>query len=318
MVKVSVIVSIYNTSAFLDRCLYSIVNQTLKDIEIILINDGSTGDSKIIIDKYMSEYKNIILIDKKIEGLGKARNAGIKKATGEYITFVDSDDYIKENMMEVFYEYAKKNSLDMVTSTYYKVKNNKEILWKAPKYKMGNVKTSPNIILSIEYAPWAKLYKRSIVIENNIFFEENKKYEDMSFVCKCLLKSKLVGQLPEGYYYYVINNSQTTTMDKKVFDILDILKTIMDYYKREFYLKEEVNYVVIDKVTTYMLQQRVQKDKKIRNDFISAGYKFLDDNINNWKNNKYYKKTSFCKRIIKNNPKLLRRYCTLYSLFKRK
>lgn len=319
MIKVSVIVPIYNASEFLDRCLSSIVNQTLKDIEIILINDGSTDDSKIIIDKYMSKYKNIILIDKKNEGVGKARNDGIRKASGEYITFVDSDDYIKENMLEVFYEYSKKHSLDMMTSLYYKVKNNKEILWKASKYKIGNVKTSPNIILAVEYAPWGKLYKRSMVIENNIFFEENKKYEDMPFVCKCLLKSKLVGQLTEGYYYYVINNnSQTTTMDKKVFDILDILKIIMDYYKREFYLKEEINYVVIDKVTTYMLQQRVQKDKKIRNDFISAGYKFLDDNINNWKNNKYYTKTSFYKRIIKNNPKLLRRYCALYSLFKRK
>lgn len=316
MVKVSVIVPIYNASEFLDKCLNSIVNQTLKDIEIILINDGSTDDSKLVIDEYMKEHKNIILIDKKNEGLGKARNDGIKKASGEYITFVDSDDYIKENMLEVFYEYAKKYSLDMVTSTYYKVKNNKEILWKITKYKAGNVKTSPNIILSVEYAPWAKLYKRSMLIENNIFFEENKKYEDMPFVCKCLLKSKLVAQITDAYYYYVIhNNSQTTTMDNKVFDVL---RTIMDYYKHEFYLKEEINYVVIDKVTTYMLQQRGQKNKKIRYEFIDEGYKFLDENIKNWKNNKYYKKTSLCKRIIKNNKKLLKRYCNFYALLKRK
>lgn len=318
MVKVSVIVPIYNVSEFLDRCLNSIVNQTLKDIEIILINDGSTDDSKVIIDKYMNQYKNIILIDKKNEGVGKARNDGIKKASGEYIIFVDSDDYIKENMLEEFYEYSRKHSLDMTTGFYYKVKNNKEILWKTPKYKMGNVKTSPNIILAVEYTSWGKLYKRSMIIENDIFFEENKNYEDIPFVYKCLLKSKLVGQLTEGYYYHSINNNQTTTMDKKVFDIFGILKIIMDYYKREFYLKEEVNYVVIDKVTTYMLQQSAQKDKKLRNEFISAGYKFLDENIKNWKNNKYYKKTSFCKRIIKNNPKSLRRYCALHSLFKRK
>lgn len=317
--KISVIIPVYNSSTYLRKCLDSVVNQTLKDIEIIVINDGSTDDSKNIIEEYSCKYKNIIFIDQKNKGIGKTRNIGIKKATGEYITFVDSDDYIKENMLEEYYKYAKKHNFDLVIGSYIKKINNKEIIFENNKFKTGNVKTTPQILYLIEYGPWAKLYKREMLINNNIYFDEKRKYEDMPFVSKALLKSKLIGQITEPYYYYIIhNNSETTTMDKRVFDILDILKEIKDYYKREYYLRDELDYVIIDKITTYMLQQRVQKDNKLRIEFINAGYAFLNKNIKNWRGNKYYKKTNFLKRIIKNNKKILKIYCNIYAFIKRK
>lgn len=317
--KISVIIPVYNSSTYLRKCLDSVVNQTLKDIEIIVINDGSTDDSKNIIEEYSCKYKNIIFIDQENKGIGKTRNIGIKKATGEYITFVDSDDYIKENMLEEYYKYAKKHNFDLVIGSYIKKINNKEIIFENNKFKTGNVKTTPQILYLIEYGPWAKLYKREMLINNNIYFDEKRKYEDMPFVSKALLKSKLIGQITEPYYYYIIhNNSETTTMDKRVFDILDILKEIKDYYKREYYLRDELDYVIIDKITTYMLQQRVQKDNKLRIEFIDAGYAFLNKNIKNWRGNKYYKKTNFLKRIIKNNKKILKIYCNIYAFIKRK
>lgn len=317
--KISVIIPVYNSSTYLRKCLDSVVNQTLKDIEIIVINDGSTDDSKNIIEEYTVKYKNIIFIDQENKGIGKTRNIGIKKATGEYITFVDSDDYIKENMLEEYYKYARKHNFDLVIGSYIKKINNKEIIFENNKFKTGNVKTTPQILYLIEYGPWAKLYKREMLINNNIYFDEKRKYEDMPFVSKALLKSKLIGQITEPYYYYIIhNNSETTTMDKRVFDILDILKEIKDYYKREYYLRDELDYVIIDKVTTYMLQQRVQKDNKLRIKFIDEGYAFLNQNIKNWRGNKYYKKTNFLKRIIKNNKKILKIYCSIYAFIKRK
>lgn len=317
--KISVIIPVYNSSTYLRKCLDSVVNQTLKDIEIIVINDGSTDDSKNIIEEYLCKYKNIIFIDQENKGIGKTRNIGIKTATGEYITFVDSDDYIKENMLEEYYKYAKKHNFDLVIGSYIKKINNKEIIFENNKFKTGNVKTTPQILYLIEYGPWAKLYKRETLINNNIYFDEKRKYEDMPFVSKALLKSKLIGQITEPYYYYIIhNNSETTTMDKRVFDILDILKEIKDYYKREYYLRDELDYVIIDKITTYMLQQRVQKDNKLRIEFINAGYAFLNKNIKNWRGNKYYKKTNFLKRIIKNNKKILKIYCNIYAFIKRK
>ena len=317
--KISVIIPVYNSSIYLKKCLDSIVNQTLKEIEIIIINDGSIDDSKKIIEEYKNNYDNIIFIDQKNKGIGKTRNIGIKKASGEYITFVDSDDYIKEDMLEKYYNYAKKHDCDLVIGSYIKKIGNKEIIFENNKFKIGNVKTTPQILYLIEYGPCAKLYKRKMLIDNNIYFDEKRKYEDMPFVSKVLLKSKLIGQIIKPYYYYVIHdNSETTTMDERVFDILDILKEIKDYYKREYYLRDELDYVIIDKVTTYMLQQRVQKNKKVRKEFIDSGYEFLNLNIKNWKKNKYYKKTSLIKRIIKNHKIILKMYCNVYAFLKRK
>lgn len=316
MVKVSVIIPAYNAEKTIEKCLYTLLNQTFDDYELIVINDGSTDSTKSILDNFKENTK-LIVINKQNEGMGKARNIGIKEATGEYIIFVDSGDYVDEKLLEEYYNFASTNDLDVVTSMYNKVINNKIVLCPSTKYKIGNIKTSPQILNSIEYVSWAKLYRRKMLIDNNIFFVENKKYEDMPFVCKALLKSKLIGFLNVSYYYYVINkHSETTVMDDRVFDILDILNIIKNDYKKEYYLKDEVDFLIIDKTTNYMLQQRKQKNRKTKKEFINKGYEFLNKNIKNWKNNKYYKKTSFVKRIIKNHKNLLKIYCGFYGSFK--
>ena len=315
MVKVSVIVPAYNAEKTIEKCLDSLLKQTLDDYEIIVINDGSTDKTSTILDNYNDS--RIKIISKENGGIGKARNDGIKASIGEFVTFVDSDDYVDEKMLESYYTFAIKNDLDLVTSTYNKVIKGKIVPFPSIKYKIGNVKTSPQIINSIEYGPCAKLFKREVLIKNNILFIENKKYEDMPFVCKALLKSKLVGYLKESYYYYVINNnSETTTMDERVFDILDILKIIINDYKKEFYLKDEINYLIIDKITNYMLQKKKKKNGKVRKKFIDEGYMFLSENIKNWKSNKYYKQTSIFKRFIKNHKFALKGYCFIYGLFR--
>ena len=312
MVKVSVIIPAYNAEKTINKCLDSLLSQTLDDYEVIVINDGSTDNTKSILNSYNDRIK---VISKKNGGIGIARNLGIREAKGEYITFVDSDDYVDSKLLEDYYNFAVSNNLDLVTGTYKKDVNGKIISWPGVKYDISNVKFNPRILNLIEYAPWAKFYRKKMIIDNNILFVENKKYEDMPFVCKSLLKSNLVGYFEKPYYYYVIKkNTETTTMDKRVFDILDILSIIKDDYKDEKYMDDEVNFLIIDKATTYMLQQRVQKDKKIRNEFIDTCYKFLDKNVYDWKSNKYYVRTSFFKRLIKNHKKILKLYCFMYSL----
>lgn len=315
MTKVSVIIPVYNAEKTIEKCINSLLNQTFEDYELIIINDGSKDNTKILLEKFKDDNK-VIIINKENEGIGKTRNLGIKKAKGEYITFVDSDDYVDKKMIEKYYNFAYKNNLDLVTSTYTKVINGKLVSWPGIKFDISNLKQNPRILNFVEYGPCAKLYKRQMIIDNNIFFVENKKYEDIPFVCKALLKSEFIGYLDESYYYYVINNnSETTTMDKRVFDILDILKIINSDYEKEDYIKDEVEFLIIDKVTTYMLQQRNQKDKKLMSDFINEGYNFLNNNIKNWKQNKYYKKTNLFKKLIKNHKKVLKMYCSFYKLF---
>ena len=114
MVKVSVIVPVYNVEKYLERCLLSLVNQSLQDIEIIVVNDGSPDNSQTIIDKFASEYKNVKSYIKENGGLSDARNYGTKKAVGEYIAFVDSDDYVSEQMYEQMYQKAKEGDFDLV------------------------------------------------------------------------------------------------------------------------------------------------------------------------------------------------------------
>ena len=120
MVKLSVIIPVYNAEETIEKCLNTLLNQTFNEYELIVINDGSTDNTSNILDKF-KKNKNIVIINKQNEGIGKARNIGIKEARGEYITFVDSDDYVDEKMLEEYYTFATINDLDMVTSMYNKV-----------------------------------------------------------------------------------------------------------------------------------------------------------------------------------------------------
>ena len=126
--KVSIIVPVYNNEKFLEKCLDSIINQSYKNLEILLINDGSKDNSLKIMRQYAKKDKRIIIIDKENEGVSKARNDGIRASSGEYITFVDSDDYIEFNEIEEMYKAIKENNVDMVRTNYQvRYKDSKKI-----------------------------------------------------------------------------------------------------------------------------------------------------------------------------------------------
>ena len=142
---ISIIVPIYNAEKYLNKCIDSIINQTKKELEIILINDGSTDNSETIIKKY--DDKRIKYFKNKNQGIGKTRNFGIDKATGKYIMFLDSDDFLELNACEKMYEKAEKEKLDIVVCDYYRYFDNgtKEEV-KLPDFKNSSLKDNPNII----------------------------------------------------------------------------------------------------------------------------------------------------------------------------
>ena len=302
MVKVSSIVVAHNCESTIRRCIDSIINQSIDSCEIIVINNGSTDHTKEILDGYKKKIK---VINQTKKSIGYAYNEGIKNCEGEYITFINSNDYILKDMFDNYYKYATENNLELVTGNYSKVLNGKTTENEFVKYKIGNVKTSPQIIFSIEYCLDAKLFKREMILNNSILFPENKNYGEISFICLALLKSKLVGQIKDSYYYSVISKIDKNNNDENIFDIFDILNIIIKNYKKEFYLKNEIDYLIINKVMEFMLKPT---DKNQRKKFINSGYNFLNNNIKNWKLNKYYKKTSLSKRIINNHKTLLKGY----------
>lgn len=315
MPDVSIIVPIYNAENYLDKCIESLLNQTKKEIEIILINDGSTDNSEKIIKSYKD--KRIKYFKNENQGIGKTRNFGIQKATGKYLMFVDSDDYIDKNMAKLMFDKAFSNSLDMVVCDYYKVINNENIEEKLPSFKPTTLKNSPNLLYDINLSPWNKIYKTSLIKDNNIRFVENLKYEDAPFVIEALDIANKIGKVNKCLNYYVIHgNSETTVRDKRVYDILKIIDRIRKYFKGKDYIKESLDKLTVRIITNYTIQQRVQKDKKIGMQFIEEGFKYLKQEVSDYKNNKYYQSRGILKRTIEKNKILTKIYVYLYNLGK--
>ncbi len=293
MIKVSVIVPVYNTSKYLSKCIDSLINQTLEDIEIIIINDCSPDNSKLILDKYKNIKKINIIHNKVNKGIGYTRNLGLKKAKGEYIAFIDSDDFVDINMFEKMYKKAKKDDLDLVVCRFHKLleKQNgvlEEINpnFTIPYFKNTSLKDCPKLLLEINSAPWNKLYKRSL-FSKDVRFPENLKYEDAIVCVKILAKAKKIGMVEDKFNYYLVRDkSESTAMDIRVFDIIEINNQKLQFLKKlDYYdsIKEYVEIKIIRSLTNYIKQQKYQKDKIIANNFKQKAIDYLNSNFPNWK-----------------------------------
>ena len=312
MKKVSIIVPVYNTSKYLNSCIKSLLHQTLEDIEIILINDGSTDSSESIIKKYKD--KRIKYISKKNEGIGKTRNLGIDTATGEYLSFIDSDDYVEPNFCEKMYEKAIKDKCDIVICDYYEDHNYglKEIRF--PTFKDASLKENPDILTLVNLGPCNKIYKRSLFKDKENRFVESLKYEDAPLVVKLLLKAKKIGKVDECLAHYVIHeNSETTTRDERIFDILKIMDIMVSDLKKYGYMHDVMINIAVMVLTDYTIQQRYINDSELRNKFINMAFSYLDDLDPNWKNCNYLKKFSWLKRKVKSSKILTKVYCSIYN-----
>ena len=205
MVKVSVIIPVYNVENYLKQCLDSICAQTLKDIEIICINDGSTDNSGNILDKYAQKDSRFVIINKNNEGVSIARNTGISCAEGEFICFVDSDDYIDKDYLEKLYNAAIEYNCDIACCGFVRFHGiRKSIRKKIDKTKV--LKTIDEKI-EIENLPehnyvWNKLYRRKSFIEHNLQFVPHRYFEDIEIVIKILNSMGDMVTVPDIHYYY--------------------------------------------------------------------------------------------------------------------
>ena len=309
MKDISIIIPIYNAEKYIKKCLDSILKQTKKELEIILINDGSTDNTEKIIKTYQD--KRIKYFKNDNHGIGYSRNFGIKKSASKYIMFLDSDDYLETTACEELFNKAEKDNLDIVISDFYKVFNNNLEEIKLPSFENSSLKDNPDIIT--EYLnPWAKLYSSKLLKDNKIKFVENLKYEDAPFVIETLDKAKKIGKVDKPLNYYVIHgNSETTVRDRKCFDILKIIDKIRKYTKYKEYLKEKIDKLTVRILTNYTIQQRVQVDKSIAMEFINKAFDYLKKEVPDYKNNKYYENRGI-KKIIEKNKFLTKLYVKLY------
>ena len=310
MVDISIIVPIYNASKYLKKCLDSLVNQTKKELEFILINDGSTDDSESIIKSYNDS--RIKYFKRSNHGIGKTRNFGISKSTGKYIMFLDSDDYLEENACEVLYEKIDKEKLDLVVCDFYRVNSN-VLEEKINDFKNTSLKDNPKLLLDINLAPWNKIYRSDLIKDNKIKFIEDLKYEDAPFVALSLLKAKKIGKVDKALVYYRVHDkSETTIRDERIFDIIKIIDIIRSYFKDYSWSREVIDTLTIKILVNYNIQGRNIKDKDMRNKFIDETFSYLEKNIPNYKSNIYFKERSMLKSFIEKSKALSKLYCNMY------
>ena len=314
---ISIIVPIYNAERYLNRCIKSLINQTKENIEFILVNDGSTDSSEEIIKSYKD--KRIKYFKNKNQGIGKTRNFGMQKATGKYIMFLDSDDYLSTNACDELFSKAEKDNLDLVINNFYRVEEEteKKVEVIIPEFKNTTLKDNKRLLLDVNLAPWNKLYKRELLKKNKIQFVEDLKYEDAPFVVEAMDKAKKIGYIKKFLNYYVIHkNSETTVRDEKIFDIIEIVDKIRKYFSKRKEFTETVDKLSVRILTNYTIQQRVQQDKEVGMQFIDRAFQYMKANIPDYKDNKYYENRGFLRRMIEKNQFLTKVYCKHYKIDK--
>lgn len=231
MPKVSVIVPVYNTEKYLDKCLDSLVNQTLEDIEIIIVNDGSTDNSEVIIKQYEKKFPNKIRYFKKDnEGIASARNFGIEHSNGNYVAFVDSDDFVDKELFFNLDQYMQRK-IDIIKYklSILKLESNESIKIGGPIFDEISGEEAFNRMFSggdvLFESPCLYLFSRKYLIENKFKFLENTYHEDFGLIPLIILKAKTVKSTDiYGYYYIQSNNSITRNENydktyKKAYDL---------------------------------------------------------------------------------------------------
>lgn len=287
MPKVSVVVPIYNVEKYIKKCLDSLVNQTLQEIQIILVNDGSTDESGNIAKEYASKYTNkIIYLEKENGGLSDARNFGMRYTEGEYIAFLDSDDYVENTMYEEMYNKALQENSDYVECDFLweypdKVKKDKRIPYSNKKEMLTNVRV----------VAWNKLIKREILEKNNISFPKGLRYEDIEFTYKLIPYLNKVSYVDKEFVHYVQrNNSIANVQNERTAEVFTIFDNIIRYYQeKNFYeeYKEELEYSYSRILLCSSLKRICKiKDSKTRKKLIEETFEKLYQQFPLWKENK--------------------------------
>lgn len=282
--KISVIVPVYNTEKYLSKCLDSILNQTMKDIEVIVVNDGSKDDSQILIDEYKAKDQRIISIKKENGGLSDARNLGIDFASAEYIAFVDSDDYIDTTMFERMFYLAEKHDSEIVFCDLVKVDENGNEFRDLPQ----SPQLPEKIILENDFSIFGemscfacnKLFKKSLF--DNHRFRKGIHFEDIELIPKLVLDSTIISKINEPFYkYFERQDSITKSHTEKGLDMFLAVNEVKDYFyssKYNRFVTDLNRFQMFQGYYSYLAYLAYIKDKLLKRDMLNELDIFLKNN----------------------------------------
>ena len=285
--KGSVIVPVYNVYKYLDKCLNSLVNQTLKDIEIIIVNDGSKENEEEIINKYLDKYSNIKYYKKENGGLSSARNYGILKSTGKFICFVDSDDYVELNTYELLYNKMISGNYDVVDCNIIYDYGDRKIKVSSNGKDTSNIKELMPVLYP---AAWNKLYKKELF--DDCLYKEGIWYEDVEILFRLFPKIKSFGHIDNYLINYVQReNAITKTYDKRLWNYIDNFNTLIEFYKNNNYYLEyykELEYSYVRYLYATFIKQARNLDFKNYKLAVCDAIINVKKNFPNYRKNKYF------------------------------
>ena len=286
MPKVSVIVPIYNVEKYLEKCINSLLSQTLEDIQIILVNDGSKDNSGNIAKEYEQNNKDrVIYVEKENGGLSDARNYGLKYATGDFIAFLDSDDYIEKNAYEEMYNKAIEENADYVECDF---------IWEFPNKirvdKQYPYKNKKEMLSFVRVVAWNKLIKRQLITDNNLEFPKGLRYEDVEFTYKLIPFINKFAYVDKPFIHYVQRKgSIANVQNERTAEIFTVLDNVIEFYKKNnIYEKyrDELEYNYARYLLCSSLKRMCKiKDKTIREKLLTESWERLNLNFPNWKEN---------------------------------
>ena len=291
--KVSIVVPVYNAERYLRKCLDSLINQTLDDYEIIVVNDGSIDSSQDIIDAYQAKYPCIKSFTKENGGISSARNMGLKYANGEYIAFVDSDDFVELFFLEKMYDKAKNTNSDVVICDYYATNNEEK------RYMKCHMNYSPDEKVEYLLSPpmvWSKLIRKEVM--DKVKFTEGIYYEDLDICARLLPYINKVSFVDEPLYNYYLQHSGSI-MTQKDFNnhLLDIF-TVLENSKRllEVDYFREIEYIYI----THLLRTATLRFLDYPNtlEYLVRINNVMTKEFPNWRENEYYHRCSNKVKLI--------------------
>ena len=286
MPKVSVIVPIYNVEKYLEKCINSLLSQTLEDIQIILVNDGSKDNSGNIAKEYEKNNKDrVIYVEKENGGLSDARNYGLKYATGDFIAFLDSDDYIEKDAYEEMYNKAIEENADYVECDF---------IWEFPNKiridKQYPYKNKKEMLSFVRVVAWNKLIKRQLITDNNLEFPKGLRYEDVEFTSKLIPFINKFAYVDKPFIHYVQREgSIANVQNERTAEIFTVLDNVIEFYKKNNIYEEygdELEYNYARYLLCSSLKRMCKiKDKTIREKLLTESWERLNLNFPNWKEN---------------------------------
>lgn len=270
MVGISVIIPVYNVEDYLSQCLDSICNQTFKDIEIICVNDGSTDNSLDILNEYAKSDRRIKIINQHNQGLAASRNHGLKEAKGDYVYFIDSDDYIELDALEKLHENIVTNSSDMVLFKFQKVDDYRNVHKRGVEFKIDKIfgdidygnftftyKGVKRHVMNSAFSACLKLYRRDFI--EDISFPIGLNFEDVPVHVKLMLEAESLSFVPEFLYNYRSNPDSILNSSANGFDIFKIIDMVEEYLKENGHYEELENEFIFFKIAQILVYLKSER-----------------------------------------------------------